>query len=71
MFRALGRFFGGPPQQAEATNELKGNAGSRGIATGPARVARTLEEATAVQPGDILIALTTMPAWTPLFGIAA
>jgi rifampicin phosphotransferase len=69
--RALGRFFGGPPQHAEATNELKGNAGSRGVATGPARIARTLEEATAVQPGEILIAVTTMPAWTPLFGIAA
>lgn len=71
MVRALGRFFGGPPQSAQATNELKGNPGSRGVVTGPARVARTLEEATAVQPGDILIAVTTMPAWTPLFGIAA
>ncbi len=71
MSRALGRFFGGPPQEAEAANELKGNAGSRGIVTGPAKIARTLEEATAVQPGDILIAVTTMPAWTPLFGIAA
>lgn len=71
MVRALGRFFGGPPQSAQAINELKGNPGSRGVVTGPARVARTLEEATAVQPGDILIAVTTMPAWTPLFGIAA
>jgi pyruvate,water dikinase len=71
MARANNRFFGGPPQQAEATNELKGNAGSRGVVTGPAKIARTLEEATALQPGDILIAVTTMPAWTPLFGIAA
>ncbi len=71
MARAGGRFFGGPPQHAEATNELKGNAGSRGVVSGPARIARTLEEATAVQPGEILVAVTTMPAWTPLFGIAA
>jgi phosphohistidine swiveling domain-containing protein len=71
MARAIGRFFGGPPQQAQTTNELKGNAGSRGVVTGPAKVARTLEEATRVQPGDILVAVTTMPAWTPLFGIAA
>ncbi len=71
MVRALGRFFGGPPQTTQATNELKGNAGSYGVATGPARIARTLEEATKVQPGDILVAVTTMPAWTPLFGVAA
>ena len=69
--RAIIRFFGGPPQEADAPGELKGTAGSRGIATGPARVARTLEEATAVLPGEVLVAVTTMPPWTPLFGIAA
>ena len=71
MERAMGRFFGGPPQQADTPDQLKGNAGSRGVATGIARVARTLEEATRVLPGEILVAVTTMPAWTPLFGIAA
>lgn len=71
MERAMGRFFGGPPQQSENPNELKGNAGSRGIASGPAFIARTLEEANGLQPGDILVAVTTMPAWTPLFGVAA
>src|SRR5690606_28312124 len=50
---------------------IRGNAGSRGIATGVARVARTLDEARALQPGEILVAITTMPAWTPLFGTAA
>lgn len=34
-------------------------------------MARTLEEATAVLPGEVLVAVTTMPPWTPLFGIAA
>ncbi len=71
MERAIGRFFGGPPQQSEASNEIKGNAGSRGTVTGIARVARTLDEATHVLPGEILVAVTTMPAWTPLFGVAA
>ncbi len=71
MGRALGRFFGGPPQQSGAANEIKGNAGSRGTVTGVARVARTLEEATHLLQGEILVAVTTMPAWTPLFGIAA
>jgi pyruvate,water dikinase len=71
MARAMGRFFGGPPQQSDNPRELKGNAGSRGIVSGPAFIARTLEEANALQPGDILVAVTTMPAWTPLFGVAA
>jgi pyruvate,water dikinase len=71
MERAMGRFFGGPPQPSDTPGQIKGSAGSRGVATGIARVARTLEEATDVQPGEILVAVTTMPPWTPLFGIAA
>ena len=71
MGRALGRFWGWLPPQPMDANELKGNAGSRGIASGNAFVARTLEEATGLQPGDILVTVTTMPAWTPLFGVAA
>ena len=69
--RAIIRFFGGLPQTSETPGQLKGTAGSRGIATGPARVARTLEEATAGLPGEVLVAVTTMPPWTPLFWIAA
>ena len=65
------RFFGGQPEAAQAPNQIKGNAGSRGIARGVARVARTLDEAKSLQPGEILVAVTTMPAWTPLFGTAA
>lgn len=71
MDRAMMRFFGGAPQQAEQSNQLKGNPGSRGTATGVARVARTLDEARHLQPGEVLVAVTTMPAWTPLFGVAA
>lgn len=71
MDRAMMRFFGGMPQQAEQANQLKGNAGSRGTVTGIARVARTLDEARHLQPGEVLVAVTTMPAWTPLFGVAA
>jgi pyruvate,water dikinase len=71
MERAMGRFFGGPPPQSDTPGQLRGNAGSRGVATGVARVARTLGEATAILPGEILVAVTTMPPWTPLFGIAA
>lgn len=71
MERAIVRFFGGQPQNAEAPNQLKGNPGSKGIASGVARVARTLDEAKHLQPGEVLVAITTMPAWTPLFGTAA
>lgn len=69
--RGLMAFFGGPPQRSEVPGQLKGNPGSRGVASGVARVARTLEEAADVRPGEILVALTTMPAWTPLFGVVA
>jgi rifampicin phosphotransferase len=69
--RALTAFFGGPPQRSETPGQLRGNPGSRGIASGAARIARTLEEAREVRPGEILVAVTTMPAWTPLFGVAA
>ncbi|CAN5651484.1 hypothetical protein BH23CHL5_BH23CHL5_27500 [soil metagenome] len=71
MKRAMGRFFGGPPQESDDPSIIKGTPGSRGFVTGIAFVARTLEEATAIRPGQILVTMTTMPPWTPLFGIAA
>jgi len=71
MARARLRMYGGPSQDAAAANEVRGSGGSRGVATGVARVARTLEEATAIRPGEILVTVTTMPAWTPLFGVVA
>lgn len=69
--RSMLRFFGGPPQRSETPGQLKGAPGSRGMVTGIARVARTLEEARLLEPGEILVAITTMPPWTPLFGIAS
>jgi phosphohistidine swiveling domain-containing protein len=69
--RGMARFWGGPPQEANAPGQLKGNAGSRGVATGEAFIAHNLSEATGLKPGQVLVATTTMPAWTPLFGIAA
>ena len=65
------RFFGGPRQRSDTPGQLKGTPGSRGVTTGVARVARTLDEARALEPGEILVAVTTMPPWTPLFGIAS
>jgi len=34
-------------------------------------VAHTLEEGTAIQPGEVLVAPSTDPGWTPLFAVAA
>ena len=42
-----------------------------GRATGPVRVVRGPEEFDELQPGEILVAPLTAPAWTPLFTRAA
>src|SRR5690606_24313635 len=65
--RAMVRFFGGPPQPSEQPGVLKGNAGSPGVVRGVAKVVRSLSEASKLARGDILVAETTAPPWTPLF----
>lgn len=50
--------------------ELRGQPGSPGKVTGTARIIVSLMEADRLEPGDILVAATTSPPWTPLFGIA-
>lgn len=49
---------------------LTGVAGSPGEATGTARVLLDLTDPSRLEPGDILIAPSTDPSWTPLFLIA-
>lgn len=71
LIRGMASFWGGPPQAADAPDQLMGHAGSRGIVTGEAFIAQSLAEASALKPGQILVATTTMPAWTPFFGVAA
>lgn len=71
MNRALGKFFGGPPQRATEPGILKGNAGSPGTARGRARIIRSLAEASKLERGDVLVTETTAPPWTPLFATAA
>ncbi len=50
---------------------LEGTPCSSGQATAPARVVHSLEEAQALQEGEILVAPYTNPGWTPLFNLAA
>jgi rifampicin phosphotransferase len=69
--RFFGKFFGGPPRSAEEPSVLKGNAGSPGTIRGPAKVIRSLSEAGKLRKGDVLVAETTSPSWTPLFATAA
>jgi pyruvate,water dikinase len=54
----------------EAKGTLSGTGASAGVARGPARVLMSLAEADRFRPGDVLVARTTMPAWTPLFAAA-
>lgn len=70
IVRSFGKFFGGPSPVQEETGTLKGNAGSPGKVTGPAKVLRSLSDAGKLQLGDILVAQTTSPPWTPLFATA-
>jgi pyruvate,water dikinase len=50
---------------------IKGIPTSPGIATGTARILHGPEDFGEMQPGDILVAGITTPAWTPLFAMAA
>ncbi|MDQ7993651.1 MAG: PEP-utilizing enzyme, partial [Propionicimonas sp.] len=51
-------------------NILKGNAGSGGLVTGPARVIGGPADFADFAPGEILVAEITTPAYTPLFAVA-
>jgi pyruvate,water dikinase len=57
------RQIGAPPEQEGDT--FTGWGASAGVYTGTARVITKATEP--IEPGDILVARTTDPAWTPLF----
>jgi phosphohistidine swiveling domain-containing protein len=46
---------------------VRGTPGSPGVAEGPARVIRDVSEFSRLKAGDVLVAPSTNPAWTPLF----
>ncbi|HEX9028870.1 MAG TPA: PEP-utilizing enzyme, partial [Anaerolineales bacterium] len=50
---------------------LNGSPGSPGVASGPVRIVLDSSQFTRLQPGDVLVAPATNPAWTPLFQRAA
>ncbi len=57
--------------EAQVGNVLKGVAASGGQVTATARVLLGPEDFHQMQPGDVLVAEITTPAWTPLFAMAA
>jgi pyruvate,water dikinase len=63
----LMRFFGTPVEPSTDTAVLAGIAAAPGVATGTAKVVKTLEEASKLQQGDIMVCEMTLPPWTPLF----
>lgn len=69
--RSFMKFFGAPPRESEEANTIHGNPGAPGKVRGTAKVVRSLAQAGKIQPGDVLVAPGTMPAWTPLFGSIA
>jgi pyruvate,water dikinase len=73
--RAFSRIFGAPllptgPAVPSRSDILSGNAAAPGVARGPVRVIHTLEQASQLQPGEVLVARATLPPWTPLFATA-
>jgi rifampicin phosphotransferase len=61
-----------PAASEEQTGDvIKGIAGSAGTVTAPARVLGGPQDFGQMQPGDVLVASITTPAWTSLFAMAS
>jgi phosphohistidine swiveling domain-containing protein len=58
-----------PERRPELKADLYGTCGSPGVAEGTARVIMTEDELHLVQEGDILVAASTSPSWTPVFSM--
>jgi pyruvate,water dikinase len=72
MVRALFKGEMSPANTSNSEmNKVKGLPGSAGVARGTARVIHSLAEAGKLQPGDVLVTVSTEPPWTPLFATAS
>jgi phosphohistidine swiveling domain-containing protein len=65
------KFNGMPPMEQTPADEVHGSSGSAGKVRGTARIISSISAAGRLQPGDILVAETTAPPWTPLFATVA
>ena len=57
--------------ESKAGDTLKGVGASSGKVTAPACVLRDPKDFGQMHPGDVIVAVTTTPAWTPLFAMAS
>jgi rifampicin phosphotransferase len=62
---------GGAAESKDGKIVLKGVGTSSGTVTAPACVIYSPEDFGNLRPGDVLVAVTTTPAWTPLFASAS
>ena len=62
---------GDEAEKRDGKTILKGVGTSGGTIKAPARVLFGPEDFQAMKPGEVLIAVTTTPAWTPLFAMAS
>lgn len=62
--------IGRPPPLDPDARELHGQSVSAGVVRGRARVVHGLDEARELQAGEILVAASADPSWTPLFLVA-
>jgi rifampicin phosphotransferase len=65
----LEKFYG--PADPGPADAVRGIGASPGVAEGRARIVSSPDDFGRVEPGDVLVAMTTTPAWTPLFGSLA
>jgi pyruvate,water dikinase len=56
-----------PTEPSRDPNVITGVAASPGMVHGTARVVRTLEDASKLRHGDIMVCEMTVPPWVPLF----
>lgn len=63
----VGEWLKGTDAGDKDMNELKGFAASAGVAEGPARVLKLLEDVVKLQTGEIMVAPCTNPSWAPVF----
>jgi pyruvate,water dikinase len=58
---------GAVEDRRELKADLYGNPASPGVATGSARLILSETDIVKIKPGEVLVAVTTYPSWTPVF----
>ena len=64
-------FFGLGATRSTEERVVAGFGASKGTVTGRARVIHSLADSERLEPGDILVCVSTAAPWTPLFAVAA